>query len=47
MPQYILLPTIFASIIYWMAGLYADFVVFLIACAVSILMANVAISIGN
>jgi hypothetical protein len=45
-PLYIILPFIFTTIVYWMAGLYADFGVYLINVVVAVLTANVAISVG-
>ena len=45
-PLYIILPFIFTTIVYWMAGLYADFGVYVINVLVAVLTANVAISIG-
>uniref|UniRef100_A0A8R1HZY2 ABC transporter domain-containing protein n=1 Tax=Caenorhabditis japonica TaxID=281687 RepID=A0A8R1HZY2_CAEJA len=46
LPQYIILPIIYNTIVYWMAGLYPSFMNFCFACLVTILITNVAISIS-
>ncbi|XP_071156888.1 protein white-like [Mytilus edulis] len=46
LPALIILPTLFVSILYWMAGLYYNVESFLICCGISILVANTAASFG-
>ncbi|VDK46948.1 unnamed protein product [Anisakis simplex] len=45
-PQYIALPLLFTSILYWMAGLAPVVGAFALCCLINVLMANTAISIG-
>lgn len=47
LPVYILIPAIFSTIDYWMVGLNPASDRFIIAVAVSVLIANVASSFGN
>uniref|UniRef100_A0A183F553 ABC2_membrane domain-containing protein n=1 Tax=Heligmosomoides polygyrus TaxID=6339 RepID=A0A183F553_HELPZ len=46
LPQYIILPTIYNIIVYWMSGLYPDILMFLFATLTCVLLTNVAISIS-
>jgi len=46
LPQYIVFPILFTTILYWMAGLRADAATFFIAVLVCILITNVAVSLG-
>uniref|UniRef100_A0A0M3IE80 ABC2_membrane domain-containing protein n=1 Tax=Ascaris lumbricoides TaxID=6252 RepID=A0A0M3IE80_ASCLU len=45
-PQYVVLPLIFTSILYWMAGLAPDIGAFGLCCLINVLLTNTAISIG-
>ncbi|VDN60274.1 unnamed protein product [Dracunculus medinensis] len=45
-PQFVLLPLLFTTILYWMAGLTPEIKAFSISCLICILMANVATSYG-
>lgn len=46
LPQYTILPLIYASIVYWMTGLVSSFTAFLIFVAVCIALTWVAVSVG-
>lgn len=46
-PIFLAVPLIFTVVVYPMIGLYPDVKHFLIACAILILVANVATSFGN
>lgn len=45
LPQYIILPILYNTIVYWMSGLYPNFWNYCFASLVTILITNVAISI--
>lgn len=47
LPLFIILPIIFLSVCYYMIGLSHAPEKFFIACAIIVLVANVAISFGN
>ncbi|VDL67752.1 unnamed protein product, partial [Nippostrongylus brasiliensis] len=47
LPQYIALPTLYNVFVYWMAGLVPNVWSFLFATLMSVLLTNVAISIGK
>ncbi|XP_071490677.1 protein white-like [Diadema antillarum] len=44
--QYIFLPTIFMTIPYWLIGLYPYFANYVVACVITILLTNAAVSFG-
>ncbi|CAI5445588.1 unnamed protein product [Caenorhabditis angaria] len=46
LPQYIILPFLYNSIVYWMSGLYPSFSTFMFASLITILITNVAISVS-
>lgn len=46
LPQYIILPILYNTIVYWMSGLYPNFWNYCFASLVTILITNVAISIS-
>ena len=47
LPVFIVIPFVFATIVYWMIGFNSDVDRYLICCAIVILISNVASSFGK